>query len=152
MADKNRGRSVDGDDRSDDVDDVDDELVEVDDDDEADDLADDAEGDVDDDAEPARPRKKKVPASAGAVARSKSKDTGKRSGGILGFGRLSRFIREIVAELQKVIWPTRKELLTYTSVVVVFVAVMMTFVALLDLGFVRVMFLVFGRNPGATTP
>ncbi len=142
MADKNRGRSVNDDDRSDDVEDLDDELIEVD-DDEGDDLADDA------DAESARSRKKKVPASAGAVARSRSKDAGKRGG---PFARVARFIREIVAELQKVIWPTRKELLTYTTVVVVFVAVMMTFVALLDLGFVRVMFLVFGKgtDSGAT--
>ena len=35
--------------------------------------------------------------------------------------RLVRFFREVVAELRKVIWPTRKELLTYTAVVVVFV-------------------------------
>ena len=56
------------------------------------------------------------------------------------------FIREIFAELQKVIWPTRKELLTYTTVVVVFVAIMMTFVALLDVGFARLMFLVFGSK------
>ena len=44
------------------------------------------------------------------------------------FGRIGRFVREVVAELRKVIWPTRKELLTYTAVVVVFVAVMMTIV------------------------
>ena len=90
---------------------------------------------------PAKGRKEKV--AAGAVARSKSND-GKKGGGI--FGRLSRFVREIVAELQKVIWPTRKELLTYTTVVVVFVAVMMTFVSLLDVGFAKVMFLVFGSG------
>ena len=42
--------------------------------------------------------------------------------------RFINFVREVVAELQKVIWPTRKELLTYTAVVVVFVAIMMTFV------------------------
>ena len=33
----------------------------------------------------------------------------------------STFIRQVVAELRKVIWPTRKELVTYTSVVLVFV-------------------------------
>ena len=53
------------------------------------------------------------------------------------FRRIPIFIREVVAELQKVIWPTRKELLTYTSVVVVFVAIMMTIVGLLDLGFAK---------------
>ena len=47
----------------------------------------------------------------------------------------SSFIREVVAELRKVIWPSRKELLTYTSVVIVFVVIMMSIVALLDYGF-----------------
>jgi len=52
----------------------------------------------------------------------------------------------MVGELRKVIWPTRKELLTYTTVVVVFVAIMMSFVAGLDYAFARGMFLVFGNN------
>jgi preprotein translocase subunit SecE len=43
-----------------------------------------------------------------------------------------------------VIWPTRTELLTYTAVVLVFVTAVMTFVALLDVGFAKAMFLVFG--------
>jgi preprotein translocase subunit SecE len=62
------------------------------------------------------------------------------------FGRVGRFVREVVAELRKVIWPTRKELLTYTSVVVVFIAVMTSIVVLLDLAFARGMLWVFG-NP-----
>jgi len=65
------------------------------------------------------------------------------------FARFARFVREIVAELRKVIWPTRKELVTYTSVVVVFVAVMTAIVAGLDVGFARVMILVFGSSAGA---
>ena len=31
--------------------------------------------------------------------------------------RLVRFLREVIAELRKVIWPTRKQLVTYTAVV-----------------------------------
>ena len=57
-----------------------------------------------------------------------------------------RFFREVVAELRKVIWPTRKELLTYTAVVVVFVTVMLTIVAVLDYGFAKGVLWVFG-NP-----
>ncbi len=60
------------------------------------------------------------------------------------FDRLGRFFREVVAELRKVIWPTRKELLTYTTVVVVFVAIILTIVGLLDIGFARLVLLVFG--------
>jgi preprotein translocase subunit SecE len=62
------------------------------------------------------------------------------------FGRLLRFFREVVAELRKVIWPTRKELLTYATVVIVFVAVMLTIVGLLDLGFAKAVLFVFGGN------
>jgi preprotein translocase subunit SecE len=60
------------------------------------------------------------------------------------FGRLGRFVREVVAELRKVIWPTRKELLTYTVVVIVFVTIMLTVVGLLDLGFAKGVLFVFG--------
>ena len=60
------------------------------------------------------------------------------------FGRLGRFVREVVAELRKVIWPTRKELLTYATVVVVFVTIMLTIVGLLDLGFAKGVLFVFG--------
>ncbi|SCL20056.1 preprotein translocase subunit SecE [Micromonospora nigra] len=62
------------------------------------------------------------------------------------FGRIARFVREVVAELRKVIWPTRKELLTYTAVVIVFVAVMLTIVAGLDYAFAKGVLWVFG-NP-----
>lgn len=61
-----------------------------------------------------------------------------------GFGRIGRFIREVVAELRKVIWPTRKELVTYAVVVIVFVAVMMTIIAGYDLVFGRIVQVVFG--------
>jgi preprotein translocase subunit SecE len=61
------------------------------------------------------------------------------------FGRIARFFREVVAELRKVIWPTRKELLTYTSVVVVFVAVMLGIVVLLDYAFAKGVLWVFGN-------
>lgn len=62
------------------------------------------------------------------------------------FSRIGRFIREVVAELRKVIWPTRKELLTYTAVVVVFLTVMVSVVAVLDFAFARAVLFVFG-NP-----
>ena len=57
---------------------------------------------------------------------------------------LSRFFREIVSELRKVIWPSRQELITYTIVVVVFVVIMVSIVALLDIGFAKLVVAVFG--------
>jgi len=35
------------------------------------------------------------------------------------------FVRQVIAELRKVIWPTRRELITYTMVSLTFVLVMM---------------------------
>ena len=59
--------------------------------------------------------------------------------------RLTRFVREVIAELRKVIWPTRNELLTYAAVVIVFVTVMTTIVGLLDLAYAKGVLVVFGN-------
>jgi len=88
-----------------------------------------------------KPRTKSA-ASKGGVAKSSGRASADKGPGI--FGRFARFFREIVAELRKVIWPTRKELLTYTAVVVVFVTIMLTLVAGLDYAFARAMIFVFG--------
>lgn len=54
------------------------------------------------------------------------------------------FTRQVAAELRKVIWPTRRELGTYTAVALVFVIIMTALVTSLDFGFTRLMFYVFG--------
>jgi preprotein translocase subunit SecE len=54
------------------------------------------------------------------------------------------FVRQVVAELRKVIWPTRKELVTYTTVSLVFILVMVAIVTSLDYGFTKLVLLVFG--------
>jgi preprotein translocase subunit SecE len=51
------------------------------------------------------------------------------------FGAIALFIRQILDELRKVVRPTGPELLRYTTVVVVFVMIMMALVSGLDLGF-----------------
>jgi preprotein translocase subunit SecE len=57
------------------------------------------------------------------------------------------FYRQVVAELRKVVWPTQEQLVTYFVVVLVFVAIMMTIVSLLDLGLGKLAFEVFnGRS------
>ncbi len=48
------------------------------------------------------------------------------------FGRIALFVRQVLAELQKVVTPSRNELIQYTTVVIVFVAVVMAFVAGID--------------------
>ena len=60
------------------------------------------------------------------------------------FKRLRRFFREVVAELRKVIWPNRKQMVTYTIVVVVFVTFMVAFISGLDLAFIKGVTWLFG--------
>jgi len=60
------------------------------------------------------------------------------------FARLGLFLRQVVAELRKVVTPSRKELFTYIGVVLVFVVIMMALVTGLDLGFGYLVKLVFG--------
>ena len=57
---------------------------------------------------------------------------------------LPTFYRQVVAELRKVVWPTQEQLVTYFLVVMVFVLFMIAIVSLLDLGFGKAVFAVFG--------
>jgi preprotein translocase subunit SecE len=57
---------------------------------------------------------------------------------------LGLFVSQILDELRKVVRPTRSELWNYTIVVIVFVTVMMAMVATMDLGFSKLVGLVFG--------
>ena len=58
------------------------------------------------------------------------------------------FLRQVVAELRKVVWPTQQQLITYFFVVLVFVVVVMTLVSVLDLVFGKAVFEIF---TGSTT-
>jgi preprotein translocase subunit SecE len=136
---------------------ADDELDDVD-----DELLDDLDDDEDDDEPAAAGRRgrggtgsltasRDRPATRGRSARPGDKrPTKSKSAGRLNlFARLANFVREVVAELRKVIWPTRKELLTYTGVVVVFVTLMLMFVGGLDWLFAKAVIWVFGNAKSA---
>ncbi|MCX2965317.1 preprotein translocase subunit SecE [Gordonia sp. NPDC062954] len=60
------------------------------------------------------------------------------------FVRIWVFLQQVVAELKKVIWPTRREMITYTIVVLVFVIIMTAFISGLDLVFARGVLWLFG--------
>ena len=60
------------------------------------------------------------------------------------FARLALFIRQVFVELRKVVTPTRRELFSYTGVVLAFVVVMMALVYGLDLAFSALVNWVFG--------
>jgi len=78
--------------------------------------------------------------SEDVVANAK-KDRAQRRG---PFARLSLFLRQVVGELRKVVTPTRKELLSYTGVVLIFVVIMMLLVSGLDFGFSALVNFLFG--------
>lgn len=48
------------------------------------------------------------------------------------FARIALFVRQVIAELKKVVTPTRKEFANYWTTVVVFVLIMMAFVLAID--------------------
>jgi preprotein translocase subunit SecE len=48
------------------------------------------------------------------------------------FEKTKRFFRELRAELRKVVWPTRKETMQYTMIVVSTVAVISLFIWVID--------------------
>jgi preprotein translocase subunit SecE len=60
------------------------------------------------------------------------------------FSGIVLFLKQVFAELKKVVTPTRKELLSYTAVVLIFVCIMMALVYGIDFVFAWVVTLVFG--------
>jgi len=155
VAERRRRGSGPADDRHDDVrdedsvaSDLDDELIEddeadIDVDDELDDADDDELDEDEDDVSSGGVATKSRTKSDAEAKKSVKKKAPSRVGPI---GKVANFFREIVAELRKVIWPTRKELITYTTVVVVFVTIMLTVVGLLDLGFGKAILWIFGNK------
>jgi len=104
---------------------------------------------VDDDAliEDERPTRDKTPATPKTAGKAVKRE--ERRGFFAWLANIPRriwlFFREVISELRKVIWPTRKDLLTYTAVVVVFVAMIMTLVGLLDVLYAKGVLFVFGN-------
>ncbi len=76
----------------------------------------------------------------------------RRDGGPGRIRSIGVFYRQVVAELRKVIWPTRKELVTYTSVVLIFVVAMVLIISLFDFAFSQAVLKVFGGEPSAPAP
>jgi preprotein translocase subunit SecE len=56
----------------------------------------------------------------------------------------AKFVTEVRDELRKVVWPTRKELITYTTSALIFILVMVGIVTALDYGFTKLVYALFG--------
>jgi preprotein translocase subunit SecE len=54
-------------------------------------------------------------------------------------GKASQFFREARMELRKVKWPTRKELLASTAVVIVLTLIVALFLGLVDFGLIKIL-------------
>ena len=48
------------------------------------------------------------------------------------FRKIAVFIRQVIAELKKVVTPTRNEYVNYVTVVIVFIMIVMAFVLVVD--------------------
>ena len=82
--------------------------------------------------------------SQGGGTRARKPRRGGKRGKRGPLGRLALFYRQIIAELRKVVWPTRNQLTTYTTVVIVFVVIVIALVTMLDWGFTEAVTYVFG--------
>ena len=67
--------------------------------------------------------------------------TGEKQGLV---ARTRLFVRQVIVELRRVVWPTRKQVTTYTGVVLVFVTVLSLIVAVLDFVFGKGILAIFG--------
>ena len=81
-------------------------------------------------------------AKDGKTKRAKKKNTsdGTRNPFLFVFN----YLKQVVAELRKVIWPNRKQMISYTSVVLAFLVFMVALIAAVDLGLAKLVLLVFG--------
>ena len=75
-------------------------------------------------------------APAATAKRAQSQEKRKRTGA-------RQFLREVRQELKKVDWPTRRELISYTTVVLVTIIVMTSFVFGLDYAFTKLLIPLF---------
>lgn len=88
-----------------------------------------------------RAERKAAKRAAKAEKRAQAQKENKKSGFI---ARLALFFRQVVAELKKVIWPNKRELINYTWVVLIFVVLMGAFIWVLDFAFGKGVLAIFG--------
>jgi len=62
--------------------------------------------------------------------------------------RITRYFKEVRAEIRKVTWPTRQEVLRFTAIVVVVLILMSAFMAIIDFAFSRLMQAIISLGSG----
>jgi preprotein translocase subunit SecE len=81
---------------------------------------------------PTQPGQRRKPEKAGSVTKAVAQQR-----------RGSKFLQEVIAELKKVSWPTRTQLLQSTAVVLMVVAIVAVYLAALDAVFERMIDAIF---------
>ena len=89
-----------------------------------------------------RPRKS-LRATRNQKGRRSQQKAGTVTKAVAAERRGSRFISEVIAELRKVSWPTRTQLVQSTAVVLVVVAIVAAYLAVLDSIFSRMIDAIF---------
>jgi len=97
--------------------------------------------DADDDA-PAADAKGDSSKNGDGKKRKKVKQKSDKSRNPIAF--VFNYLKQVIAELRKVIWPNRKQMVSYTTVVLVFLAFMVALIGGVDLGLTKLVTLVFG--------
>ena len=97
--------------------------------------------DSDADADSVTETKTKTTSKNGSGKKKTAKKTAPRQN---PFVFVWNFLKQVVAELRKVIWPNRKQMISYTTVVLVFLVFMVALIGGVDLGFAKLVGLVFG--------
>ncbi len=60
------------------------------------------------------------------------------------FVRIWTFLKQVISEMRKVVWPTRSEMVNYSIAVLSFLVVVTAIITGLDIGFAKLALLVFG--------
>lgn len=95
-------------------------------------------GDTDSDAEDSA-------AEAGKKSKPKKAEKSKKTGPTRNpFVFVWNYLKQVVAELRKVIWPNRKQMVGYTTVVLVFLVFMVALIGGVDFGLAKLVMWVFG--------
>ena len=89
-------------------------------------------------AETGNKEERKESASPAPAKKEPVKKKDKKESVFKYFSIAGQFLREAKVELKKVKWPTRKELLASTAVVIVLVLVMAIFLGLIDFGLIKI--------------
>jgi preprotein translocase subunit SecE len=90
--------------------------------------------DADDAGSDDKPAKRTKPAKAAKTG----------EGRVNPFQFVWTYLKQVIGELRKVIWPNRKQMVTYTTVVLVFLAFMVALIGGVDLGLAKLVAIIFG--------